>query len=57
MNHRSLREMEYAVNLTNVGNKCFYAFIDGAQKTAFGGMKGFSLMGALRTTVVGAEKQ
>lgn len=49
--------MEYAVNLTNVGNKCFYAFIDGDQKTAFGRMKGFSLMGAWRAAAVAAKKQ
>lgn len=41
MNPTALWEMEYAINLTNVGNECFYAFIDGDQKTAFAGMKGF----------------
>lgn len=41
MNPAALWEMEYAINLTNVGNECFYAFIDGDQKTAFAGMKGF----------------
>lgn len=43
---RFLWEVEYGANLTNVGNKCFYAFIGGDQKTAFARMKGFRLVGS-----------